>query len=590
MNARPRLALRDVWRIAILAGATSAFLATRLWNLDADVALWSLSQYSPVDEFAYVVPAFHLVEYGTWVHQAAPWAPVEGLSVNAAQNVVAAATLALIGDDFWGMRASSIVFALIAFVALLAIIGQVGAAAGRVQRVSATRLGFVVLAAAAFLLIDFSVLVSARVVEPTVSRLAVAAVVVALVGRGTFLGPRHGTRRSLAFGALVGAAVLFVYIYNLFLVPAALLTLTWWAYRSEGAAGVARHGTAFILGLALSAAAYFGLILLIYGQTPLDWYRIWIESFGASTRGTGVSVDKVLSILGANVFRIGPPFLGLTLLSLPVFAWGLRHRPTPITVLLGIGLVLFVAQSAFVADYPARKFLVMVLFAVPIVASAVLLAAPFRQWVMATVARRILAIAWLAGVVALTILEPYIEPVPGDTARLASVVEVASVVGAGALLVIGLVGRAAFQRIGAVVLIVAGLAPSLYADWAFIYREPTFTYRDAQIEARAAVDGQVTGGGLSIAMRLYNTSRPVLSGYFIGQTRAEYEADVVRLFEEGIATSLFSYADAETRSGLEALGFRLVETYDIVLPRGLQMGRYRYEPATSHGDLERSDG
>jgi hypothetical protein len=562
--------------VAII-GAIAAFLVTRLAVLDADVPLWALTQYSPIDEFAYAIPAFNLNLYGTWVHQAAPWAPIEGLPMNAAQNLVASMSIRLIGDDFWGLRASSVAFGLIVFVALVAVVRQAADDARRHDGISSSLGPAVTVAAAVLLLVDFSSILSGRIVEPTVTRLAAAAVILFLVAHGTFLGARHGIVRSAVFGGVVAAAVFFVYIYNLFLVPPAAIALAWWAYRNGGWAALIRHGVAFAVGGLLVAAAYFGLVAAVYDLTPIDWYRTWIGSFETTTR-TGGSVDKVLSILEANVFRLNPAFLGLFIASLPVFAWSVVRRPTAAGILVGAGLVAFVAQAAVVADYPARKFLMMMLFAVPIVASAVLGFRQFRAWLAECREYRIGAVAWLIFAVLVTVLESRLFPIPTGTARLATIVAAAGLAGAVAILVLAIVDRRIVNLAGAVVLGAAVLAPLLYADWIFVYRRPTFTYRDAQIEVRGVVDDQVIAGSLSFGMQLYNTSRPVLSGYHIGQTRSEYERDVVRIFSGGLATSMFSYVDVETRTGWEALGFRVADSYDILLPRGQVLGRYVFEP------------
>jgi hypothetical protein len=560
----------------LVIGAVAVFLVTRFAFLDADVPDWRLTEYSPIDEFAYAIPAFDLNLYGSWVHQAAPWAPIEGLPMNAAQNLVAAATIGLVGHDFFGLRASSVVFGLVTFLGLIAVVRQQAEAARRLDGIAATLATAVTVGAGVLLLADFSSLLSGRIVEPTITRLAATTLVLFLVGRGTFLGPSHSVARSAAFGAVVAGAVLFVYIYNLFLVPAALITLAWWAHRSGSWPLVVRHGAAFLAGALAVAVVYFALVYAIYGQTPTEWYRVWLGSFANSNRATGVSIDKALSILGANVFRLDPVFLGLFLASLPVFVWNLRRRATPSGVLIGIGLAFFVLQAAFVADYPTRKFVAVMLFAVPIVASGVLHFGAFRAWVVERPERVIAAGLWLAATIAVTVFEYRLHPVPPNTARLGMFVVASGLLGAAAMVVLAVSRRPVAIRIGAVALGLAVLAPLLYADWAFVYRQPTFTYRDAMIEVRDVVDGQVTAGGWSFGMQLYNASRPVLSGYFLGQTRSEYERNVVRMFADGLATSMFDYVDPETRGAWEALGFRVVDTYRIILPRGQQLGRYEF--------------
>jgi hypothetical protein len=61
-------------------------------------------------------------------------------------------------------------------------------------------------------------------------------------------------------------------------------------------------------------------------------------------------------------------------------------------------------------------------------------------------------------------------------------------------------------------------------------------------------------------------------------SRSEYERNLVRMFAEGRATSMFGYVDDPTQATLESLGFRVVDRYDILLPRGKILGRYVFAP------------
>jgi hypothetical protein len=560
--------------VLVTLGLIAAFLVTRLPWLDADIPLWQLTWYSPIDEFGYSVPAFNLLHYGTWVHQAAPWAPLEGPPINVAQNLVSAATLVLLGDSYWGLRASSIVFGLVAFLALVSIVRRQADEARRFDAVPAGLARLVVAAAAVLLLVDFSLLLSARTVEPTVSRLAVAAAIVALVGRGTFGGDRPGLGRSVAFGAAVAAAVLFVYIYNAFLVPAALLTVAWSAYRTGGPAAVGRHVIAFLAGCLAVTIVFFGLIAVVYGQSPLGWFETWIGPFATATRGDGFSLAKVASILEANVFRLDPAFVAVVLASLPVFAWTLTRRPSAWMVLVATGLVAFLVQAAFVADYPERKFVMAILFALPIAASGILGRQAFEAWMMADHRRLVAVTVWLSGVIVVTALASPIGQAQLQGLLLGRLVLVAGAVGIAALVGLLVLRRTSLVTVAAVVLGLAIVTPLAYADAAYIYRRLTFTYRDALIAVGPTIDGRTTAGGWSLGMQLYNGSRPVLGEFTARLPRAEYEAAVVRLFREGQATALFDYADAGTRGRWEGLGFRLVETFPIRLPEGRKLARY----------------
>jgi hypothetical protein len=559
----------------IVTGAlVAAFLATRLPFLDADIPQWELTTYSPLDEFGYTVPAFNLLHYGTWVHQAAPWAPLEGPPINAVQNLVAAATMVVFGNSYWGLRASSVLFGLVTFLALIAIIRRQTADARRFDAVPARLAGLVVAAACVLLLVDFSFLLSARIVEPTVTRLAAAAGLVALVAQGVFLGDRHGPTRSAVFGAAVTASVLFVYVYNAFLVPAAFVTIGWVAYRSGGQAALVRHGLAFLAGCVAATAAFFVLIFLVYRQSPVDWYQTWIAAFATTSRGSGFSLSKLALILEANIFRLDPAFVGVVLASLPVFAWTLLRRPTAWMVLIAACLVTFLAQSAVVADYPERKFIMVMLFALPTAASGVLGWRAFQAWTMADHRRIVGLTVWLTGALAVTALATPLGRNLPHGSLLARIILVGGIAGIAALVAILLAPRPGIVPLAAVGLALAIVAPLAYADVAFVYRRPTFSYRDAQIAVGPTIDGQVTAGSLSFGMQLYNSSRPVLGAYSSRIPPAEYDAAVVRFFREGRATSMFSYVNPAARGRWESIGFRLIETYPTLLPQGDQLGRY----------------
>jgi hypothetical protein len=561
----------------LTTGLVIAFFATRLPILDADIPQWELTVYAPIDEFVYSIPGFNLVHYGTWVHQAASWAPLEGQPTNVLQNVVVALTLQLFGTTYWGLRLSAIAFGLVGFLSLIAIVRVQAREAQRFDGVPARLAWLVVAASGVLLLVDFSFVLSARVVEPTTSRIAVAALLVALVAHGVFLGERHGVARSGVLGFLTGAAVAFVYVYNAFLVPGALVAVAWWAFRRGGWAAVARHAAAFLVGSLLAVALYFAMIELIYHLSPIDWYRTWIAPLESSSRGSGISLAKVAAILQANIFRLDPAFFGVALAAVPVFAWTLARRPRPWLVLIVASLAAFLAQSALVADYPQRKFIIVMLFALPIAAEGALNVGGFKAWAIAEPRRLVAATVWFTGAILVAAWAAPLAPVPPHGALLARIVLASGLLGAAALVAFLVVPRPRLAGLAAIVLAATIVAPIAYADLAFIYRRPTFTFRDAQIAAAADIGGRTTAGGLSVAMELYNGSRAVLTPFTVPGPL--YEAALSRFFREGGATVMYGYVDPANRAAIEALGFRLAETLRIELPRDRQLGRYVYEGA-----------
>ena len=577
-------------RAAYLA-AIGLFLATRLVFLDRDLPPWELAQYQPIDEFTYAAPAFNLHHYGSWSHQDVPYAPVEGSPMNILQSAVTAPLLGL-DWSYWGFRASSVLFGLVAFGAMLATVRRLVRKA-REDGVSLPfHPGVVLVASALLLLTDFSFLVAGRVVEPTIARLAVIAVLIWLVARGTFLGRVRTPARALAFGAVVGSAVCFVYVYNAFLVPATLLAVAWWAARDGTRRDAVRQVVLVAVGMAAAVVAYFVLVYLVFGLGPSGWYTTWVSPFRETGRAAALRLPAVYDVLAGNIFRLDRPFLLIALLVLPAFAWWVRRSRDPLGLFTLSLLLAFLAQCTIQSDYPSRKILVVLAMALPIAAGGILRAGDWLAWVRARRWRLAAAIGWVALVLAGTLLlvlppglTPWeaLAPVLGlPSPRSLSYTEgtVGALVAGGAL--VGMVAgvlllmawrRTAVARIAAVVLLGAMLLPLAYVDRRYVFAHVTTTYRDAMIRSRPILDGQVTAGQLSFAMQLYNTGRPVF-----GMTSGVYTAAVVRYFAEGRASAMFGYADDATAADWASLGFRLVEKYAMALPKHRTMGRYVYDP------------
>jgi hypothetical protein len=552
------------------------FLVTRLAFLDADLPDFRLSEFAPIDEFAYTVPAFNLLHYGTWTHQLAAWAPIEGWPMNVLQNIVAATTMAVGGYTYWGLRASSVLFALIGFLAIWRVVRATTTEALE-DRVSSVGVALGVEAVAvALLLVDFGSIVGARGVEPTVSRFAAVGALLWATQRGWFLAPNVSLVRNGLFGFVVAVLVWFVYIYNLFLLPAAFIALLMCGLRPTAWRSVAGRAAAFVLGALVGTAVYFGAVAIVYGETPIDWYRVWVAGYGNSARVDGFSLPNLASLLDANSFRLDAPLLLAFLVGIPVFFWWTTRARRPWAILLLAMLAMFTLQSAAVADYPYKKFLILLIFATPIAATAVLRAGPFLTWMRAQRMRTAAGLIYLAIVLAVWTNHLLSTRIGGEP-RITWLVQIG-----GAVFLAGaaffLISPRFVRRALALVLVGAMLAPLGYADLRGIYRGRTYSYRNALIAAGAVVDDQVTAGDLSFGMQLYNTSRPVLEGYVYGLTNQEYLADVVRAFSEGRAKWLFAYTTPIGRSRWESRGFVLVETYAILLPHGAHLGRYEFRP------------
>lgn len=431
----------------VLALVVAAYLATRLVALDADVPDYAITQVSMLDESYYALPALDLIHFGSFAHAAGPGLPADAGPINVAQNLATVASLAVVGDSLVGLRLPSVLFGL---VALLAIVATVQLVAGRI----------LALAAALLLVLDFSSLVADRTVEPTIVRFAAIAILVWLVARGTFLAERQGIGRSMALGVLVGAAVWFVYIYNLFLIPAFLVAVLA-ASRSRRL----EHATGYLAGVAIATGAYFAVVWAVWGASPVAWYQTWIGGTSAIDR-VSFSLANLIAILDTNALRFDPLLLGAFIVSIVVVA---RRIRTPLEATLLACLGLLELQTMWLADFPEKKFLVVLVFALPIVAIAIRRTLP-------RVSRRV----GMAGAVTLAAASVFLVLVDART---------------------------------------------VFA--------PTFTYRDTLQTIARQAPGQASAGDLSFAVQLYGASRAEQPGYHWGLSDEHYRMAVVNELRAG---------------------------------------------------------
>ncbi len=550
------------------------FVVSRLLFLDADPPPWGLAYYQPLDELFYTISSFNLFHYGAWAHQIVPFVRDDSNPLNVLQGLVTWGSLEAFGNTYWGLRVASVAVATGSFALMGALLWRAVPARdthGPSEGVGRTTIVGLWMTVALF---DFSFLVAGRVAEPTLYRVLALSGILLCCSFGYFSAARRALR-SFELGLLTGAAIAFVYLYDAFLLPGVFVALLFWSGRS-GWRNLTRQALAFLAGNLVVAVAYFGFVWSVYRLRPGGWYARWITQFNGTTRTSGLAFRKFAAIGTANIFRLDPGLLVVFLLALPLFVYVLlRYRGRLETAVASI-LLCLVAQSWFVNDVPQRKgltFLPLVLVVVA-VAQAHLVEVtqrmPWRRrtWLAAAGA----ALAVLVAVAALhfagSLDRTYAWVTPLGMRRLALAGALAAAVILVALAVCGARSRG-LRRVLLGTLAVALIVPGAALAWRYVYQKPTYDYRDSMKSAAPYFDGKITGGGLAYAMRLYNTSEPVLSGYVAKPEPAYYWSAMRRLAREHISAGTFGYTGvAAQRRRMTSAGYRLVQTYPMPVASG----------------------
>lgn len=316
-----------------------AYFFSRIYALDSDIPLWSKSHYSPVDEFYYTTLGFDIVE---GINSPSGKDVGSGLSTyNLVQQLSTAGSLFLFGDNYYGLRMPSVFAGLVVLLFFFLILLK--------------RFGFLwAVILSALLVANFGFILATRIAEPTVFRMAAAAVFIVFCSATD----RFGAKRAFMLGCIAGVFWLFVYPTNAFL-PLTGLVIVAISYEKRSAANL----LSCVAGLAFSGVFYLSCFVIL-GNDVSSLLAVR-DTFSDRVSGTeggllkGMLI-KLLSVRQAGFFSAHLYFFYATLASLAVMIWCAlfdRKRLLWIDRVLFVFIFCFLLQTAFVNDYPERKLI-----------------------------------------------------------------------------------------------------------------------------------------------------------------------------------------------------------------------------------------
>lgn len=491
------------------------YLISRLSHIDSDAPPWDLALYQPVDEFWYTFTGLNLYQFGSLIHSPVPGMPGEGSALHLFLSLATAPSLFVFGNNYFGLRLPAVVFGLITLLTFLSLAWRV-AHTERIGRVAAW-------IAAAYLVADFCFLVSNRIVEPSVVNTAAMMAVLLLASRETSAEASGFTRRAVTLGVACGLSVLWVYVYTAFVMLAVGLAILAVSARG-GLAVCARNGMAYVAGIAASVLASEIILRLSFGLSVAD--------VAADIVGIGNSVGERLpmhdtlfnlasalwsnvSVAGKqyfthNIFRFSPGLLYAFLASLPIFAVVAWRKRSLFLLTVSFLLVARYLQNVVLPHDWFQKKMVMLL---PLVLIVVLVALAHREkveWLGITARHKLLYgaycafCAWLvlSGLDLPAVGRGWIDQINRIVTPLAIAAHVLFAFGPSTARL------AAVPAFG-----VLALASNAALSATYVLLHPTFRYRDALIALAPRVNDRLLVGGVSFAVRLYNTSRPAINCY-----------------------------------------------------------------------------
>lgn len=321
------------------------YFISRITFLDSDVPLWDISYYQPIDEFYYSLGAFNLYHHGEYNFQHFSFINEPKYITNYLTELMVFISLKIFGNNYYGLRMAS-VFAGFFIIVLLFSILQLYQK--KLQKDYSKRI-FVLLLI--YMIIDFSFLLSNRIIEPTIFRILAFMLVFFLSIKMT--DNKMTLYKSFFLGILAFSSMGYVYITNLFIIPALglyILVSSYWD-KSEK---IFLYILYYCLGVFLS----FALFLIFYSIIFDDNYiKSFIDIYFIFSERINQPIENIMNIFHANIFKFNAPLLFLFLSSLPYFIYILIIKNNNITLLLTLFSLLFFLQTIFINDYFHRKLI-----------------------------------------------------------------------------------------------------------------------------------------------------------------------------------------------------------------------------------------
>lgn len=340
----------------------------RLLYLDADVPNWGITHYMPIDEGSYSLMALNKYDFGTvdpsyLFDGNAPYVAPQ-LRNNLIGNVCTYISLRIFGDNYYGLRLPSVLYALIVFSGTIWILNLIRRKyTGNVTSKENKFYIFILLLLSLLLVCDFDLLVSSRVCENSLLRssFVVLSIIVCCVFDGKSIFKKYFL---LTFLATI--SVFLVYITNAFLGLAIGLSVLVECFVYKKKSFLKAFGgciTGGITALLLSEIYYF----FVWDSFALKNMFQTIKAFQTSnllnyyeTTNTLYSLfNRTVSFISSDIILYNLPICFLVILTGFIIIkkiYTLKNTPLTYNLLI---LIAFYIQTLFAEDMIIKKFLVV---------------------------------------------------------------------------------------------------------------------------------------------------------------------------------------------------------------------------------------
>ena len=495
----------------IIFSISVLYLISRILFLDSDVPAWDISFYQPIDEFYYSLGAFNLFREGSYNFTSFDFINEPTFVTNYFTEYLTYLSLSLFGNNYYGLRLAS-VFAGFLIVLLL---NKIFFLYQKSHKVDSNIWIYLTL----YMIVDFSFMLSNRVLEPTIFRMLSMLFVIYISIKLTkeFID----IKRSIFLGFISFSSFIYVYTTNLFIIPALGLYILIISYL-QNPKDVIKIVVAYIFGVLISV-----LLFILYYYLVFDGNYIvdFMEMMSVMNGRISHFFMNIFKFFNTNIFKYNQLLLFLTMFIAPLFIYITIKLKNKIDILFLSFLSLFIAQNIFINDYYDRKLIMLYPFVLYMIASTYI----NKNLILSKIST--IKFKWVSiYLILLFLISSFFNSLP----RSHSDVHILNYIISLYLLVyLILYLKQIKNKYLNILLIISIFSTNIIMDIKYIFLNPTYHYKNCMIQISKEINNSYTIGS-SHAFRLYNSSKPLMSNYvyMYFTPKDEYEKDKNQLIRE----------------------------------------------------------
>ena len=459
-------------------------------------------------------------------------------------NILSYLTLSIFGDNYWGLRLSSLLISIFFISTLMFAFNKITKDTGTANDKNLRWLSLLLLL---ILVTDFSFLFSNIVVEPTLLRLAASIGMILITNYFINKFPSAFWPFFL-LGIMAIFSWVFIYLINVFIpVSIGLLLIINNLFAKQN---LSKNILPYLLGLLAGVVCVISFAYLI----NIDLYneiRYIASSFGGRTALTDakeINYGKTIVINAINFFK--PNFFNYNPLLLLLFAASTlaylyilvkekSERKISLAFVSIVFLILFFCQSLFFNDFFTRKGLISFPFYLIITFYVgCFIVTRMNAFKNSIVFITLLGALFIAGISQFT--QNWIYHCQGSAFFLNTwSPKVLALLVLTAALISYIISKNI--RVTFFVLLFSLIANNVYYSYEFGYKRITDDFKQSMMKIGTLIDDKNTIGAWSLGFRLYNSSKPALNPYMYYNKGDKYEQDLRSLVDKTNEAYIVSY-------------------------------------------------